>query len=216
MTMPSKPFTVSGILPWRVLLRAWRSDLSHQEDAAEFLHFLLQKSCPHMFEGLWESRIVTEAGLDIRLRGHWEPIRIHMPAGPCSLQACLRAWHQQADCHALVIPSDIVCLQLMRFFAQHGPVQKNMTPISFAGGESVMMPIFTEGVSVQWVAYALVAVCIHLGPTPQAGHYRALLIEGRGSRVMWYSDDNVKSRKLSPKQLESLFPDAYLFWLVRK
>ena len=41
---------------WRSLLAAWRSNLQQQQDAAEFLHFLLEHAKPAAYEGEWQGR----------------------------------------------------------------------------------------------------------------------------------------------------------------
>lgn len=68
-------------------------------------------------------------------------------------------------------------LQLNRFCTAEGVVTKSRVPIALPS--TLRLPVLVEG-STTSVRYHLSAVVLHLGDTPQRGHYRVLLVEPTG------------------------------------
>ena len=67
-----------------------------------------------------------------------------------------------------------MCLQLNRFSGQHPQIRKNRDEILLG---NVQIPVFVgHSARVRHVLYKPVASVIHIGESPHAGHYRALLL----------------------------------------
>ena len=94
-----------SLLPWRQAFTGW-ANLHRQNDAAEFIHFLLGYSQPEAYSGRWEARISNDdspLGFELRDSGDcYGPLVIDI-AGP-SLQHCLYHWHIHGQMHALTVP----------------------------------------------------------------------------------------------------------------
>ena len=67
-----RPIYVPGLLPWASLLRRW-TQLAQQQDASEFLAFLLQKLRSEAFAGTWAARLNDGDIVDCRDRGAIPP-----------------------------------------------------------------------------------------------------------------------------------------------
>ena len=83
-------------------------------------------------------------------------------------------------------------LQLNRFCTAEGVVTKSRVPIALPS--TLRLPVLVEG-STTSVRYHLSAVVLHLGDTPQRGHYRVLLVEPTGGA--WLTDDGIPTKRPS-------------------
>ena len=95
-----------------------------------------------------------------------------------------------------------VVLQLNRFCTAEGVVTKSRVPIALPS--TLRLPVLVEG-STTSVRYHLSAVVLHLGDTPQRGHYRVLLVEPTGGA--WLTDDGIPTKR--PSSL-MLYPGEFL------
>ena len=126
-------------LRFRNLTPAWDFDAG-QQDAAEYLHALLQAQ--PLLDVSWDTRCETPDGVRLR-EDHRLPIRMHVSTDS-TLQQVIRAWHGEDDVQALISPSTIVCVQLGRY-TEAG---KSFAKVTFS--DQVLLPVFTEGLQVSW------------------------------------------------------------------
>ena len=210
---------VLRLLPWSIVLRAWR-DAHRQHDVAEFAMYLLPRISPVGMSGCWEARNYTDAGVVTLDSGSLEaPIPLHPNAGATiHLQQSLEGWSSQARArYALCHAPQILCLQLMRFCQQGESVRKDARPLEGLSGV-LQLPMYqgAHTLSIALQPYQVAAVQHHYGETPVTGHYRSLLCgqkffaEGR----CWLTDDGKPAQST---QLESsaLSTTAYLIWLCQ-
>ena len=208
---------VLRLLPWSIMLRAWR-DMNRQHDVAEFTMYLLPRISPMGMCGRWEARNYTADGIVILDSGSLEgPIPIHPHAGATiHLQQSIEGWSSQAraryaQCHA----PKILCLQLMRFQQQGVSVQKDTRPLEGLSGV-LHLPMYRgpRTLSTTLQPFQVAAVQHHYGESPVTGHYRSLLCgqkrfaEGRS----WLTDDG-KQAQITPMDSHELSTTAYLTWL---
>ena len=75
-----------------------------------------------------------------------------------------------------------------------------------------MMPcnMSPSGRTVNWIEYTVVAIALHRGLEPTAGHYQCLLQTGGGRFLC--DDDRVA---ISVPHLQAMEEDVYLVWLIR-
>ena len=196
------------------LLDGWfeAHTMGAQHDVAEFLGWLRLAMHSQLFEAVqqaprWEARFeatIEDWGLTC------SPIvtREEKPAG-CTLQELVHMWHDQPPyCLGLVGSATTVCLQINRFPALG---IRSKTLISW-NRQHVMMPCYmsTSGRTVNWIEYTVVAVALHRGLEPTAGHYQCLLQTGGGRFLC--DDDRVA---ISVPHLQAMEEDVYLVWLTR-
>ena len=210
---------VLRLLPWSIVLRAWRN-AHRQHDVAEFAMYLLPRISPVGMSGCWEARNYTDAGVVTLDSGSLEtPIPLHPNAGATiHLQQSLEGWSSQARArYALCHAPQILCLQLMRNCQQGESVRKDARPLEGLSGV-LQLPMYqgAHTLSTALQPYQVAAVQHHYGETPVTGHYRSLLCgrkffaEGR----CWLTDDGKPAQST---QLESsaLSTTAYLIWLCQ-
>ena len=172
--------------------------MHRQNDAAEFIHFLLGYSQPEAYSGRWEARISNDdspLGFELRDSGDcYGPLVIDI-AGP-SLQHCLYHWHIHGQMHALTVPPTFLLLQLKRFHRETSGVSKDASPVSIQAGEVVRIPCFlnAQDFSTHIVQYEVRGVIFHIGQDLLSGHYRAALSSHASSTVnrgiFFLTDDN--------------------------
>ena len=68
---------------------------------------------------------------------------------------------------------------------------------------TINFPVFRDGMLTASVGYALSAVVVHLGCTPESGHYQALLLDKLSSRFL-LADDGQIARPCSDDELTHL------------
>ena len=124
-------------------------------------------------------------------------------AGTCSHVALTTSY-----CLGFVGSATTVCLQINRFPALG---IRSKTLISW-NRQHVMMPCYmsTSGRTINWIEYTVVAVALHRGLEPTAGHYQCLLQTGGGRFLC--DDDRVA---ISVPHLQAMEEDVYLIWLTR-
>ena len=196
-------------MPWTCLVQAWREP-NRQHDAAEFATFIMQRLEWGQMMGQWEARISVGGAVQLRDRHFTQsPISLTLSPGQPSLNACVQTWHSQAALHALASRVPLICLQIMRFRqVARGTWQKDQ--IALEWGDTVQVPCFTNSASleVSWLTYRIVAVSLHIGARPDAGHYRSLLTN---AGQHWITDDARAADKIDRHTPEHQ-RQAYLFW----
>ena len=208
---------VLRLLPWSIMLRAWR-DVNRQQDVAEFTMYLLPRISPMGMCGRWEARNYVADDIVTLDSGSLEgPIPIHLHEGATiHLQRSIEGWSSQVRArYALCHAPQILCLQLMRFQQQGVSVRKDTRPLEGLSGV-LHLPMYQgpRTLSTTLLPFQVAAVQHHYGESPVTGHYRSLLCgqnrfaEGRS----WLTDDG-KSAQIMPMDSHELCTTAYLIWL---
>ena len=181
-------------------LPALRSFGRIASDAAEFSSHVLSR-----IEGLglWQSRIEAVEGIRVTDTGAF--VFLPMPTSPSTLQELIEAWTFQHHIYGLTGEWPRIPVVLGRYAGR----LKNQARVMFDG--DVMLPVFGEGRSLRQARYQVAAALIHLGATPESGHYRALL---RCDGSWQYTDDNVPSTSTSLTGEHAC--NAYLLWLIKR
>eukprot|EP00439_Symbiodinium_sp_Y106_P018664 s8592_g2.t1 len=121
-----------------------------------------------------------------------------------TLQQMINCWHQDGDIHALFEHGPLICLQLNRYLLGG----KNMASVHFEN--AVQVPVFTQGLEVEWFAYKPVAGILHRGRLTESGHYQALL----KVRHLWFqTEDHVCARPVAINAVQR--SNIYVIWLMR-
>ena len=92
-----------------------------------------------------------------------------------SLQDCFEAWHEQMHLYAITSARPMLVVQLSRFVGHGVFCTTDAADISMGSGV-VQVPCFSSA-EVMRVPYRVAAAIIHIGSTPLAGHYRAVLFD---------------------------------------
>ena len=111
------PIYVPGLLPWASLLHNW-ARLAQQQDASEFLAFLLRKLCSNAFAGTWAARLNDGDVIERRDQGAIPPplpLAVPDQTQSVSLQQLLNDWHAQEATFALSKAPQFLFLQLKRY-----------------------------------------------------------------------------------------------------
>ena len=152
-----------------------------QQDAAEFLTILLRLVSPL----IWQSRL-RQAGDLVQTRDSGLIITLDLSSQQSSLQQLIFDWHGQHSTHALSAEPSLLCIQLGRYPGH----QKIARPINLPNTLELPAFIAADTVAVQWLRYSVTSVVIHLGRSPLACHYRALL---QSDGAWFYTNDHVRA-----------------------
>ena len=157
---------------WTQLTSRW-SNPHLQHDAAEFLAHLLQQAPVPAFSGSWASYSAGQMR-DYRDLGH-SPLLLSIGRHR-SLQSMIQGWHADPESrNSLLQAPRLLIVQIMRFSLTGGSVRKSQ--ISFRLPQLLRFPCQTTAdVPVEWLSYSISRGTLHLGGTPQSGHYRSFFI----------------------------------------
>ena len=168
--------SLTSQLLMRSILPAWVFD-GRQHDAAEFAMAFFG-GLGLMF-GQWQARVIEDGQLVVSLQGI-QPLVLAMHGAEPTHELLVRRWHRQQHLHALTDVPGVLLLQLARYADGRKLHTRVIHP------RYVRIPVFSEGLSVQWELFRLVAVVEHIGSTLDSGHYRAVL---RSDDQWWHTDD---------------------------
>ena len=217
------PVHLHHMLEWGAFLQDWRQP-QRQHDISEFASFVLQKAGPPSLQRSWQSR---EADGGIREIGELtQPIGLRISGDLVDFQACVDAWHHQEYVHALHTAAPLVCVQLGRF--QHGrritKIRKCLRP------SHVHFPVFRDATAeVMRVPYRLISMVMHMGSSPNAGHYRAILMPSMSHSALGgessipdvelcqahVTDDGVTSELVLLADIHNICCNCYLCWFIK-
>ncbi|CAE7279792.1 pol [Symbiodinium sp. CCMP2456] len=178
---------------------------AEQKDAAELLRVMFTQ-LPDL-QVVWDTRTNAEEGVRLRVQGALPiPLQLPMGRGPNKLQDLIHTWNQQDDSvTALTVQAPMICFQLGRYHMQ----AKNFNVVDLP--THVQVPVFQEDSSVQWCQYDIEGAIIHLGRTPTAGHYRALLkVEG----LWWLTEDKKPAEHVNLH--DGHCRNVYIIFLISK
>ena len=204
---------------WRSLLTAWRSNLQQQQDAAEFLHFLLEHAKPAAYEGEWQGRYTVRNLTFFSDRGHcYQPIALEIHQD--GLQASIQAWHQQHYTHALRQAPRLLYLMIKRYTRHLTGPRKITTFMDYQVGATLWFPVFSSarGLEVTWQGYTILGMVVHTGNSVRSGHYQALLSGYRRYPaahrwVTLFADDGRPVRDATEHQLQHSKCNNYIIGL---
>ena len=207
---------LTQMLTWRSLLRDW-SQPHIQHDASECLLHLLRLGSGM---GISRWRSVTQHGQQLEVEDSGQYL-IHMTIpdseGEVAMTDVIQAWHSQtssiwqnSEClHCIQGDETHLAIALKRFAYTQGGYVKNSSPIRLEG--SCMMPLLF-GEQIHWAPFSAQAAVVHLGETPDSGHYRAQVNLSTG---MYYTNDGVRARKPSQRDKEAISRGVYILFLSR-
>ena len=207
---------------WRTLLQAWRPVLDRQQDAAEFLSFVMERAMPLAYQGQWQSRYNIGGLSFIMDRGQCsEPLALEIH--PDGLQASITAWHRQHYLYAFQQVPIFLYLQIKRYTRMDGVTHKNMHYFDFQVGADVRLPVFSSatGLEIEWKSYVVISVVVHTGLTVGSGHYQALLsgFQMHPTAHRWVSmitDDGKSARICTEQQMQHAYCNCYIIGLQMK
>ena len=149
--------------------------------------------------GEWQTRLHVDGAIQVTDQGATWPILLPEPLltqQECALQSLIDAWKFQAAPHALATDPSKLLLQLNRFREVGGVYAKSTTPV--VPTDTLSIPVFhDDGLQRGTLRYRLRAAIIHIGDTPQSGHYRAVTFHVGATAYL--HDDNKVAQKLYSK-----------------
>ena len=192
-----------------------------QHDASEFLLFILPKLAWASPSFSWEAR-QDISGDPNRVEisriegGHLAHLLIlGAPDGLCSSdpQNAINAWHTLDSIHALTSRPAHLFLALPRYRQLGARIVKNSIRLRLED-KSVRVPIFRpDSLAVYWEEYTITTAIVHLGETPETGHYRTAAFVPNAPGV-WYSDDD-RPAELYPEVPKEVAENCYVLGLLR-
>ena len=187
------PLSLAHHMPFlRLLDSGWSlGDLNIQQDAADFLHWLLLRLQPDFIDCSWSASHLRTIGFD-ELRDGTEKggkhsliqISLRDPESKfCSLQSMIDAWHDPLGlCRCSLQVGTVLILQISRYLDMR---PKCTQTIDFDA--TVPFPIFDAAGNTHFYPFDIAGCIIHFGATPTTGHYRTALATETGWMV--YEDD---------------------------
>ena len=156
---------------------------------------MMQLSLPHAyshaglpatppFTGQWQARLHEDV-VSIRDTGGTWPLVINEPTDiPTDTQALIRAWHTQANRHALSNSADLILLQLNR--SVRTSRLRNHVPVEITPVISVTAFCNMRDVQVRHQSYRVRAAILHRGRSYTSGHYQCVTY---WDNQVWLHDD---------------------------
>ena len=143
-------------------------------------HLLTENCLPHL-QCRWEARPLpgSVAARRPMIRGLIN-IDLQLPrrTQDTTLQECIICCHEQQIPHGLLCAPEFLLVTLARYASVARG--KNRTRVPCKAMQRASFPVFTgSDHAVQWTPYSLVAGVLHLGSTPQQGHYRTFMANSR-------------------------------------
>ena len=209
---------VLSLFHWHPCLSTW-TNISSQQDIAEFALFVLSWSRPEAYLVSWCSKrhevdegdriVVTDSGCG------FSPLIMDICQG--GLQDCFDSWQFQSSVHGLRRETDFLLVQLRRYSQRGGRIFKTGAPLHISPGQSVWVPCWEEGMQLRYVEYHARALIFHLGANLTSGHYRAALSFGaRTGLPNWYlTDDGIHPAMATLADLQMLSKNVYIVGLSR-
>ena len=205
---------------WHQVLARWPR-IAEQQDAAEFLCFVLHKAEPAGYLITWEARRMQREVFETRITttdsgDGFLPLVIDICSG--GIQQCIDDWStvSSSSIYALRCAPKILFLQLRRYTQRRGVILKSGVAVSIDAGEIVWMPLWEAGFELRYVSYRVAVAVFHLGATLQSGHYRAALSQSarNGSQHWYLTDDGVYPARAKAADLDMLSKKVYLIGLL--
>ena len=210
LSTQSKPQPLWQIMDWQALTKSWSQPLRHHDPAA-FLQYLQ----PLIFTagaGVWQAKSSatnspTSNQCQVSASGHAWPISLPAvlnPVNPCSLQALVLQWHNQAQVHGLSQLSPLLALRIHRFDDRGDRV-----PFSIQNSWKVDIPLYVDHTSAtRPIPYEVSAIILHYGDTVSQGQCSAVLLEDSSPKFL--TADGKKASKVRAKDIPQICQNAYI------
>eukprot|EP00434_Breviolum_minutum_P009332 symbB.v1.2.008225.t1/scaffold497.1/size195672/7 len=188
----------NGDATFTALLQDWvgSHDWNQQQDAVEFLYYLLPLLAPYFFTGTWvpkwaadDPRPFQETLGENDVRGdRFAPIlmSICLQVADYTLQDFINYWHDVAGHQRTLIgiPQG-TCIYLDRLQIEPSP-HKDTTAVRIPS--YVRMPCHGAG-QIEWIAFDVVAVTYHTGSSFTSGHWQTSIWQGLPYQRWLHYDD---------------------------
>ncbi|CAE7501552.1 unnamed protein product, partial [Symbiodinium necroappetens] len=205
---------------WASLVCTWELP-ERQHDGAEFILYLLRRLPFTAGKAMatWQARQQQAENWVVLDQGCSAPLLLQPPAWACqsddhslSVQELLHAWRDQEALHALVMQSQILILQVGRF--GFDPVCERMLKHRFklVPDLRIEVPVFGPNMCVQTARYRLCSAIIHIGDSPDSGHYFNTLHDADGRVVL--ADDNHPARFVEESLSIQYYSDIYILFYI--
>ena len=205
-------------IAWRALHGGW-VDPHRQHDVIEYLSYLRPMLGARIRAGTWQSRQVFDGRPLLLDAGNTWPLLLPatlrelaaQTTGPLSLQHLVDEWmHSQAGLHGLLTAPDALLVQINRFLVVPEGTLKVDSPVY--PGPYIQLPCFENSLDHQFplaLQYRKYNSILHLGQSPDSGHYRAILYDDSLGSII--TDDNRTACKLSESQASAQAGLLYAF-----
>ena len=161
-----------------------KADLGRQQDAIDFLCYLLPLLMPSFLHCGWITRPAFHTDVsDLRLadeKGHrFQPLRLvftDLNLQSSSLQTLVDSWHDSLGlCRAFTEASPCKCITIDRAIP---PYNFKCAQALQIGNGNINLPVFTSTGDITHHSYSICAVVLHIGTDPSSGHYRCAVRNG--------------------------------------
>ena len=203
---------------WAALVRTWELP-ERQHDGAEFILYLLRQ-LPYTAGKVmtaWQARQQQDDHYVTTDQGCSAPLLLQPPAWACqsddhslSVQELIDGWRDQDALHALVMPPKILTLQIGRFGFDHDGARTMKHRFKLVPDLYVGVPVFDPHMNVHHDRYRLCSTIVHVGVSPDSGHYFNTLHDADG-RVM-LADDNITARFVEESTCVQHYGDIYILF----
>ena len=199
-------------------LREWVAShcWEQQQDAGDFVHFLLPVLAPAFFSGYWIPKWVADKPDEIHTVDEkgaaFSPVLIsvdlQVPAQ--TIQDYISCWYD-TDGHRRLFPEPPrgTCIQLNRL--RHEPsLHKDNSEIFIS--DHVCLPCLVNH-ETTWISYTVTAVTYHIGDSYNSGHWRTCIWQGAPfHRWLNYDDGTLPQQAAQlPQQIHTTWT---LLWLA--
>ena len=142
------------------------------------------------------------------------PFTIPVPGEVLLVQDAIDEWHMTGSVTAPTHPPHALCLQIERYFHASGRIGKRSESLCLADRAFSVPTFLSDGIHISSTKYQLIAIIVHLGPTPQHGQYRCLLWHPR-QRLWYITEDGVPSSVPTPDELSMCERNAYILFATQ-
>ena len=203
---------------WAALVRTWELP-ERQHDGAEFILYLLRQLpfTAGKVMTTWQARQQQDDHYVTIDQGCSAPLLLQPPAWACqsddhslSVQELINGWRDQDALHALVMPPKILTLQIGRFGFDHECARTLKHRFKLVPDLHIDVPVFGPQMNVHHDRYRLCSTIVHIGASPDSGHYFNTLHDADG-RVM-LADDNITARFVGESTCVQHYGDIYILF----
>ena len=182
----------------------WKFD-GRQQDATEFLTFLLQGNAGTLQPVDWQGR--TDGLPEAEDQG-LTPLVLPLTRVCVTLQQACTAWYKHIYQRALAWAPDILPIVIARWTDG----VKNIRPLDLR--QRLSLPTWGAAQTRDWHTYEVRSGVYHIGNTLNAGHFRPFwFYPGRG--VLYVGDDAVRPKPATASDRKQVAEGCYLLFLVK-
>ena len=202
------------------LMRDWvsRHNWLAQQDAVDFLCYVLPILCPCFYCGKWlpkwsaDQPMAMDDAENDEKGDTFAPIMISicLPVPDFTLQDFVSWWHDVSGHQRVMLGAPLgTCIYLDRM--QHDPsYHKDSREVYLS--DFCLLPCYIDG-QVQWISYHIIGVTYHTGDDFQQGHWQSSLWQGPPYR-RWLHYDDGKVPTVSTSLTPHIHQNWCLAWLA--